>query len=681
MKIRIFIFFSTLALAIIAVYASTDSDNKDASFTTDEIIISGSGYGKTLTSTPGGIGILTEEKIMQRVPVSISDAIQEITGVYASSDSAWGSEISIRGTSRDKVIMLIDGCRVNTSTDKGAQFGILTPVSIVRVEVLKGPISSLYGSGSIGGVINIYTRTGKFTDNPVFESGINTSYESNSPGINTYAFTSYNSSNWFLFGSGSWRKHDNYADGGGDEVTDSGFNDAEGVVNLGFIPASGHSIEIRTQYYEGWNIGIPGSYELIPAATSQEYKKIKRGLVSLDYKLTPGSPVWMDSRLHLYWMYIKREVRIINPPSKVEPESDNYTTGAQWTNTIAWGNNKLVAGIDAWQRTITTDRTVKNAVTGVMTRNDTPVPDAYYLSSGVFAEDDIRISAFTFNLGGRCDIIFTGNDEAYVSEYPVTTVLRWEKKKMHKFSWNGHAGASYELFKDFTTSLLTASGYRAASLEELYKYLNLGGGVEEWGNTELKPERSLFFEYAIHYNNSWINTNAAVYVNFLRDLIAREQIPSTDDYMLQNINEARLYGAEYDIALQLADRVKLYNNLSYIRGRDTKNGKDLPSIAPLRIVSGLNVKAPYGISGFLDATWTAAQVHVPDGAEESGSWFKLDTGIDIKFTTGGFNHRISITCTNLLNNKYSDYMSSVSKSGSAFNEPGRSIKCGYSVLF
>ncbi|HPS57801.1 MAG TPA: TonB-dependent receptor [Spirochaetota bacterium] len=681
MKIKSFVFLTLPVLSIIAAYASSENGDQKKSYIADEIIISGTGYEKTLTSTPGGIGIMTEEKIMQRVPVSISDALQDITGVYTSSDSAWGSEISIRGTGRDKVIMLIDGCRVNTSTDKGAQFGMLNPASIVRVEILKGPISSLYGSGSIGGVVNIYTRTGKFTDEPGFENGINTSYESNSSGINTYAFTSYNSNNWYVFGSGSYRRHDNYTDGGGNDVQDSGFNDAEGIINLGFIPAPGHTLELRTQYYEGWDIGIPGSYELIPAATSQEYKRIKRGLVSLDYKLIPESPVWTDSRLHFYWMYIKREVKIINPPSRVEPESDNRTAGGRWTNTFVWANNKLVAGADTWLRTITTDRTVKNATTGVLTRDDTPVPDAYYLSSGIFAEDDIQLSALTLNLGGRFDIIFTGNDEAYVSEYPVTEVLRWDKRDMHEYSWNGHAGASYEFFKGFSTGLLAASGYRAASIEELYKYLNLGGGVEEFGNPELKPERSLFFEYSIHYKNPWLKTSASAYVNFLRDLIAREQIPATNDYMLQNINEAGLYGAEYDITLQPVDWIKLYNNLTYIRGRDTKNDKDLPSIAPLRVISGVNVKAPYGISGFIDTTWTAAQTHVPDGTEESDSWLRLDTGIDIKFNTGGFDHRVSITCTNLLDNEYSDYMTSVSKTGSAFNEPGRSIKCGYSLLF
>ncbi len=649
-------------------------------YTTDEIVISADGYGRPLTSTPGSIGILTSDKIMKKDPVSISNALEDITGVYKSSDSEWGSEISIRGTGRDKVVMLIDGSRMNTSTDIGAQFGTINPASIVRVEVLKGSISSLYGSGTIGGVVNIYTRTGKFTEESAFESGINVSYEDNSTGYNTYGFTSYNSLNWYVFGSGSYRTHDSYSDGDGEEVRDTGYNDAEGVVNLGFKPATGQTLELRCQYYEGRDIGIPGARDSVPVtASGAEYSRIRRILGSADYKLVPGNAVWVDSKFHVYWMYLKRDVDIKNSPLEIEPESDNRTTGAQWTNTFIRGNNRLVAGADSWLRTISTDRTRTNMTTGALVIDDTPIADAYYLSSGIFAEDDIKLFSFTINFGGRFDGIFTGNDKVYKSEYPVSTQVIWEEQDVRDYSWNGHAGASYEFFKGLSTGILAASGYRAASLEERYKYIALGGGIEKWGNPDLEPERSLFFEYSLHYRSSVLRGNASAYINFLRDLIAEEQTSATE-YMLQNINEARIYGMEYDISVIPADWLEIYNNLSYVRGEDTKNNEDLPSIAPLRIVTGLKITAGYGILFFTDGTWTSAQKNVPEGVEESDSWFRLDAGADVRFATGGMDNRIKITCTNLLNKEYYDYLS-VSKTGYVFNEPGRTVRCGYYVFF
>lgn len=672
-----------IAAAIILIFmpelSSAAGDEIDP-YLTDEIVISADGYGRPLTSTPGGIGILTSGKIMQKDPVSISNALDDITGVYKSSDSGWGSEVSIRGTGRDKVLMLIDGSRMNTSTDIGAQFGTINPASIVRVEVLKGPISSLYGSGSIGGVVNIYTRTGKFSEEPVFESGVNILYENNSTGYNTYGFTSFNSSRWYVFGSGSYRAHDSYSDGAGKEVHDTGYNDAEGVVNLGFKPAAGQTLEFRGQYYEGWDIGIPGARDSVPlTASGAEYSRVRRILGSADYKLIPGNAVWLDSKIHVYWMYLKREVDIKNPPLEINPESDNRTTGAQWTNTFVWGNNRLVAGADSWLRTISTDRTRTNMTTGILVIDDTPIPDAYYLSSGIFAEDDIKFSSVTINIGGRFDGIFTGNDKVYKSEYPVSTQVIWDEQDVRNYSWNGHAGFSYMFFKRFSTGILAASGYRAASLEERYKYIALGGGVEKWGNPDLDPERSLFFEYSLRYRSTMLKGNASAYINFLRDLIAEEQISSTE-YMLKNINEARIYGAEYDISVIPADWLEIYNNLSYVRGEDTRNKEDLPSIAPLRIVTGAKISSVYGVSFFADCTWTAAQKDVPAGVEESESWFRLDAGADIRFTEGGLDNKIKITCTNILNREYYDYLS-VSKNGYVFNEPGRTVRCGYSVIF
>ncbi len=668
-------------ICLILITCSVWAQNAtDSAYITDEIIISADGYGKPLTSTTGGIGILTSDSIMKTGPVSVSDALQGVTGVYKSSDSGWGSEISIRGTGRDKVIMLIDGSRMNTSTDIGAQFGTLNPASVMRIEILKGPISSLYGSGSIGGVVNIYTRTGEFLEEAGFKSGINVSYEDNTSGRNVYGFTSYNTERFYLFGSGSYRNHDNYSDGDGDEVDNSGFNDAEGVVNMGLKPAPGHTIELRSQYYEGWDIGIPGARDSVPLTASEaEYKRMRRALGSLDYKLIPGSSVLVDSRLHVYWMYIKREVCIKNSPLKIEPESDNRTTGAQWTNTFIWENNRLVAGVDSWLRTISTDRTKTNINTGVLVTDDTPVPDAYYLSSGIFAEDDIKIADLTFNFGGRFDGIFTGNEKVYKSEYPVSTVVIWEEKGVRDYSWNGHAGVNYQFFKGFSTAILAASGYRAASLEERYKYIALGGGVEKWGDPELKPERSWFFEYSLHYKNSLFKGNASAYLNQLKDLIAEEQLSSTE-YRLRNIDRARIWGYEYDIAIMPADWIEVYNNLSYIRGRDTKDKEDLPSIAPLRVVTGVKVKAPSGISAFTDGTWTSAQKRVPDNMEESESWLRIDAGADVKFNTSGFENKIYIVCTNIFDERYYDYLS-VSKTGYVFNEPGRTVKCGYSVLF
>jgi hemoglobin/transferrin/lactoferrin receptor protein len=104
----------------------------------------------------------------------------------------WGSEVNIRGSSRANVVFLVDEIRLNTATDIGAQFGTVDPASVERVEILKCPISSLYGSGTMGGVVNVITRNGRFSHDPYAEGGLNLLYNFNSDGGSTYAYTAYN---------------------------------------------------------------------------------------------------------------------------------------------------------------------------------------------------------------------------------------------------------------------------------------------------------------------------------------------------------------------------------------------------------------------------------------------------------------------------------------------------------
>jgi len=679
MKKKYFIFIIMLITTF--VFAQEDTEKKKEQ-SSEGIVISARGYKTLLTLTPGGIGILTAEDIEKLDPVSISDVMQNITGVYKSSDSAWGSEISIRGTTRDKVILIIDGSRVNTATDIGAQFGTLDPMSVEKIEILKGPISSLYGSGTIGGVVNVVTRTGKFTETPGFKSGISVSGDSISSGYNAYAFTSYNSPGWYVFASGSYRDHDNYEDGNGDEIYDSGFKDVQGTVNLGFKFSPNHIIEIRSQYYEGKDIGIPGAKNSIPeTATSAENTKLPRGLVSLDYIFLPNSGFWQQSKLHLYYQYIGRNVCIINqgtPDKKLEPEADHKTTGGQWTNVFTAGHHTIVAGLDSWIRTYEGYRVITRLDTGAVLKEDKPLPDCSYLSNGIFAEDDWKLGDLTINFGGRWDIIKVANDKTYNTEVPETTVVRWEEDEVSEHSWNAHLGLTYIIFKPLTTSILAASGYRAASLEERYKYIALGT-VEHWGNPDLEPERSYFFEYALHLGVERLKANASVYANILRNLIAEKQTSSTR-YDLDNIDEALLRGGECDLEIKILDPLSVHGNISYVRGEDTKNDTDLPSIAPLRITGGIKYSSDFGFSAFFDSVYTAKQDKVPDGMDESESWVRLDAGISWKFKISETDHRIFVNCTNIMNKTYYDYLT-MSQSGYSFNEPGRSFKAGYSVLF
>jgi len=100
---------------------------------------------------------------------SITDLLRAQPGVQinASGGAGTSSSVYLRGTNADHVVVLIDGLRINSAT-LGTNFFENIPLGqIERIEILRGPASSLYGADAIGGVIQIFTRkaeAGKTTD-------------------------------------------------------------------------------------------------------------------------------------------------------------------------------------------------------------------------------------------------------------------------------------------------------------------------------------------------------------------------------------------------------------------------------------------------------------------------------------------------------------------------------------
>ncbi|MCP1995542.1 TonB-dependent receptor domain-containing protein [Flavobacterium sp. HSC-61S13] len=130
----------------------------------NEITITGAGYEQKIKNTPATISVLTQKEIQKKAYRDITDALRDVPGVMITGGGST-SDISIRGANPSYTLILIDGKRVNSretrpnSDNSGIEQGWMPPISsIKRIEVIKGPMSSLYGSDAMGGVINIITH-------------------------------------------------------------------------------------------------------------------------------------------------------------------------------------------------------------------------------------------------------------------------------------------------------------------------------------------------------------------------------------------------------------------------------------------------------------------------------------------------------------------------------------------
>ncbi|HBB80007.1 MAG TPA: TonB-dependent vitamin B12 receptor, partial [Pseudomonas sp.] len=106
--------------------------------------------------------LITRDEIERQQAGSVPELLQRLAGVSVTSNGGRGksTSVSIRGTSDKHVLVLIDGVRVGSATSGSAALQSIPVEQIERIEIVRGPRSSLYGSEAMGGVIQIFTRRG-----------------------------------------------------------------------------------------------------------------------------------------------------------------------------------------------------------------------------------------------------------------------------------------------------------------------------------------------------------------------------------------------------------------------------------------------------------------------------------------------------------------------------------------
>ena len=156
---------SALPLLIAALCATGSASAQQA--TLSEVVVSASGFEQDLKQAPASISVVTREELQTKQFRDLAEALRDVEGVDVGGGTGktGGLDISIRGMPSDYTLILIDGRRQNVAGDVtpngfgAAHTSFMPPIAAIeRIEVIRGPMSTLYGSDAMGGVVNIITR-------------------------------------------------------------------------------------------------------------------------------------------------------------------------------------------------------------------------------------------------------------------------------------------------------------------------------------------------------------------------------------------------------------------------------------------------------------------------------------------------------------------------------------------
>lgn len=540
-----------LAIALLACAPSFAAESGDPDATAlDDVIVTASRTPQARDAALAAVTVITREDIERRAPASLPELLRGMPGISVSANGGPGKQATtfLRGTESDHALVLVDGVRIGSVTSGSAAFQDIPVEQIERIEVVRGPFSSLYGADALGGVIHIFTRRPHDSFDPSFNIGSgNYGTQRAGAGIGGRGETADDKGGWYQVHAAyeATDGYDSYRDNPGNPFDDFDLNpDRDGYRNRSLSVGAGHrfnrawDIEARALRTEGNNKYDGFNDE------SDVVQQVLGGRV----RYAPTQDVTLSLNV-----------------GRNDDLSDNFTRGVpngyfnsrRSTGSLQGdfnlGEGVWTLGYD-WRRD--------------EVDSDTPFDVEKRITRGLFGQWQQRFGAHSLQVGARRD-----DDTQFGGK--STGSARW--------GW------------DFTEALrLTASygtAYRSPTFNDLY--------FPFFGNEALEPESSRSAEIGLRGKHAWGEWTVNAFETHIDDLISYDPTPTPERPFGQpgNIEEARIRGTEATIETT-AFGWTLQGNVTVLDPRNTGGGLDDGNLLPRRSRINARIDADRNVGRF-----------------------------------------------------------------------------------
>jgi hemoglobin/transferrin/lactoferrin receptor protein len=332
----------------------------------DPITVVATRTAESWIDTLAGVTVRRSEQLEALMPERTADLFQGMPGTTAIQNANTSqTQINIRGLQGfGRVAVIVDGARQNFNQlgHTGAGGFFVEPGLIADVDVVRGPVSNIYGSGAIGGVVTMRTKDAEDIIAPGKSWGVEATGEAAGNGFMGYGSVlgaAKVGQNVDLFIGGTYRDADNYHDGNGDVVPDSGFETWTGIAKATFRPADFHEIKLSALNYDTQFTTSADAN----AATEYSTQATNRTVTAAWNYQNPGDNLF-DWRSSVYWNQVDQDqVKVSGSSNPItgavgDPRSfvidtvgfdANNTSrfdAAGWNNAITFGGDYFQDQID-----------------------------------------------------------------------------------------------------------------------------------------------------------------------------------------------------------------------------------------------------------------------------------------------------------------------------------------------
>ena len=585
-----------ISAGISPVYGqSPDGTDAPVPLDAEEIVITATRSERALDDISRSVSVVDQFDIKRLNAPSALDILRELPGISAAPDGGLGGQLVIRGFSTQgfRAPLFLDGDRVRGRNT--LEFNLFNPDEIERIEVVRGPASSLYGTDSFGGVINIITKRAtadpegpwRLTDSALFLDYATT----NSRHGGRVQLGAVGQGFDVLVGGNFQRAYDYGSPLG--EIPNSGFEAPSFDGKLGYTFAPGHRIEIQGRWSDiyreraGGQFAAPGA--LNPPGVPQR-RQTDRALKEVYTRLAYSGESLFNGMLRDVEATVYR--RDLDTTVNVVPDARNPSTFVDVfvVGPTVWGGhyNGVIPLTDELSATIGGDWYFEERAGGFRSVRGGPrtprAPDSEQLAGGGFLllewQPHERVK---FDGSVRVDRVRTSIDTGFILD-DQTRELFAEAGDRINTPVTGSAGVIVDvtswasLFGNFSTA------FRAPSVTELTA---VGTGVNpvfRLPNPGVEPEKALNVEGGLRLRQPRWEVDLVGFINNLDNLIDRNA-PATfegmDAVQIQNIGEAKLSGIEANLSVAPTLDWLFRSNVTWTRGTDELTGDPLPQIMPL----------------------------------------------------------------------------------------------------
>lgn len=653
---------------------------------TDEIVVIETGVEKSYQTEK-----IKFKELMRYGSMNISEAVTKIPGVWQLSTGTGISKPVIRGLYGNRIGIMVNGIRFDNQQWQDEHGLVMSSDGIDNVEVIKGPRSLLYGPEAIGGVVSI-------TDEhpaPIGEENadLNVKFYTNTLGIlaDVGMKGAKKNFNWLIRFGGE--THADYLDGNEDRIPQTRFGGYTVKSNIGFN--KGSWVGKFNYSYTNYTYGILEGREFEKEISTSE-TRFDRSFNGPHHQLKVHNVVLSNTfikerskfKINLGHTYNRRQEREGND-ERFLPDSLQFGNLDMVLNTTSLDASWIYTLSKYTELTFGTQGFIQSNINHGARRL---IPDSDVKSVSATGIINFKKDKLTFEGGARFDIFNVKTVEYGVKDsldyYPaIDPVYR---------SVNGSAGITYKLFKPLLFKANVSTGFRAPNLAELTSNgLHEGVFQYELGNKDFKSEQSIEADLGLVFDSKYVSAEVSAYNNKINNYIYLGQ---TDDTLrgypvfryIQS--DATLRGLEADLTIKPIDWLSLRTTYSTVIAKRSVD-VNLPLIPADKITAALHFELnnwKFFHSPYFELSTYTALAKTRLGENESGlpayTILNAGFGCDLRFEKQLIN--ITISCNNLLNKVYIDFMSRIkllnaNYNGKTFygNNMGRNIVLAVKIPF